>query len=552
MPYSGRLLAGVAVLLMVLALAAGGWLAFSFTQAQQPESRSRPIPTATQPIVLAVLSPIKATQLPRTVTPTALPSATASASALPEAPAVSATPTVTATLPALPTATDTAPPEATNPQYVFPVRGNCAPYGPYHHDYPATDIFCDIGSEFLAPTSGIIDFVNAVDRWDPATNVPADRGGIMLALIGDDGVRYYGSHLMGVADGIEVGMRVEVGQVIGWTGNSGNAASTPPHLHFGISRPTTPDDWETRRGEVPPYEYLKAWERGEMLTPVLPGATAEPAPSATPTTVPAAAPADLAAQLDPLFAQNAGTFGVIVADPASGTQRYARNATTVFPAASLIKIPIAVTIYQAANQGTINLDTELVLDASVIVGGSGSLQYEEPGSTYTVRTLVFRMLAESDNTAANMLINHLGGFAPVNQTMQQVGATQTTLQRYMMDFEARAAGLDNWTSPADMALLLQQLQNGTLPDAAGAQEIVNALTHTINRQKIPAQLPPGVVVAHKTGELPQVEHDVGIVQVPGQPYILVGMSQGLASNASGIGVIATASRVVYDATVSGP
>jgi len=153
--------------------------------------------------------------------------------------------------------------------YTFPVRGARVSYGPSHHDYPATDIFAPPGSLFVAPTSGWIEFVNPVDRWDPATDVPADRGGVMLSLIGDDGVRYYGSHLQAIAQGIEVGARVEVGQLLGYTGSSGNATGTPPHLHFGISRPTTPDDWRTRRGELAPYPYLKAWERGEMVTPDL-------------------------------------------------------------------------------------------------------------------------------------------------------------------------------------------------------------------------------------------------------------------------------------------
>ncbi|NTU81068.1 MAG: peptidoglycan DD-metalloendopeptidase family protein [Chloroflexales bacterium] len=153
--------------------------------------------------------------------------------------------------------------------YVFPIRGARYSYEAYHHDYPAADIFAPAGSEFVAPTSGYVDFVNREDHWAPASDVAADRGGVMLAIVGDDGVRYYGSHLLSIADGIEAGARVAAGQLLGLTGASGNAASTPPHLHFGISRPTTPDDWQTRRGELPPYTYLRAWERGEMLTPDL-------------------------------------------------------------------------------------------------------------------------------------------------------------------------------------------------------------------------------------------------------------------------------------------
>jgi len=140
-------------------------------------------------------------------------------------------------------------------------------YGPYHHDYPATDIFCPIGSEFLATTSGVVDFARFEDKWKPTADVPAERGGLAVAIIGDDGLRYYGSHLSAIADGIAVGVRVQAGDIIGYTGNSGDARTTPPHVHYGISRPTTPDDWKTRRGEIPPYDYLKSWENNEMVTP---------------------------------------------------------------------------------------------------------------------------------------------------------------------------------------------------------------------------------------------------------------------------------------------
>jgi murein DD-endopeptidase MepM/ murein hydrolase activator NlpD len=143
-------------------------------------------------------------------------------------------------------------------------------YGRFHHDYPATDIFCSVGSEFLAVTDGVVDFVSRTDRWDPQVNDGATRGGLAVAIIGADGVRYYGSHLSQVADGIEPGARVTAGQLLGLTGKSGDARTTDPHLHFGISRPTTPDDWQVRRGQIGPYDYLHAWQRGENTTPKLP------------------------------------------------------------------------------------------------------------------------------------------------------------------------------------------------------------------------------------------------------------------------------------------
>ena len=183
----------------------------------------------------------------------------------PQAAAAPARPAPTRT-PARPTPTATAA-----RSYVFPVQQTKkVNYGRYHHDYPAADIFCPIGSSFVAPTDGVVDYVSRVDVWKPSTDDPAVRGGLSVAIIGDDGVRYYGSHLSSVAKGIEPGVRVRAGQLLGYTGKSGDARFVAPHLHFGISHPTTPEDWRVRRGEVSPYPYLRAWQRGESLTPTLP------------------------------------------------------------------------------------------------------------------------------------------------------------------------------------------------------------------------------------------------------------------------------------------
>lgn len=154
--------------------------------------------------------------------------------------------------------------------YTFPLESVAvADYGPGHHDYRATDIFAPVGTRVVAVTSGIVDFVSRKDSYDPDVDDPSLRGGLSVAFIGDDGVRYYGSHLLTVAPGIAPGVRVETGDLLGEVGQSGNAATTAPHLHFGISHPTSPNDWEVRRGEIDPYEYLLAWERGEDITPRL-------------------------------------------------------------------------------------------------------------------------------------------------------------------------------------------------------------------------------------------------------------------------------------------
>jgi murein DD-endopeptidase MepM/ murein hydrolase activator NlpD len=219
-------------------------------------------------------APLPTGTLPPAATFTLLPAAAASSDPTPlptEALPPTATPTVTLT------------PSATRIPfvYVFPVQPQRdVGFSRSGHPYPATDIFAPLGAHFLAVTDGLVDFVSFKDLWDPATDNPADRGGLSVAIIGDDGVRYYGSHLSEIAPGIKPGVRVKAGQLLGLVGATGDAAGRDTHLHFGISPPTYPEDWHSRRGLVDPYPYLLAWKAGASVTPVL--ANLDPIPTPTP------------------------------------------------------------------------------------------------------------------------------------------------------------------------------------------------------------------------------------------------------------------------------
>ena len=160
-----------------------------------------------------------------------------------------------------------APTAHASPIYTFPVQGCTYTYSHYHHDYPATDILTHVGCLFVAPTSGVVDEVNRVDRFTWKTDLGADRGGLSISIIGDDGVRYYGSHLSYISTKIVPGYRVTVGEVMGRTGDSGDARGTTPHLHFGISWPTPANIWWVRRGELYPWKFLDAWKVGKGLSP---------------------------------------------------------------------------------------------------------------------------------------------------------------------------------------------------------------------------------------------------------------------------------------------
>jgi beta-lactamase class A len=117
----------------------------------------------------------------------------------------------------------------------------------------------------------------------------------------------------------------------------------------------------------------------------------------------------------------------------------------------------------------------------------------------------------------------------------------------MLDTAAAKAGRDNLTTAADTLLLLRAIERGQLTGAEPAQELLDAMRQNVEHSKLPALLPPDVVVAHKTGVLDRIEHDAGIVNLPdGRRYLIVVLSKDLPNNQRGIDAIAQVSKIVYD------
>jgi murein DD-endopeptidase MepM/ murein hydrolase activator NlpD len=147
-------------------------------------------------------------------------------------------------------------------RYVFPVRASNVAFHPTHAKYPATDIFADCGQPVVATTSGVVLETSLVDKYVAGSPDGPYNGGLSVSLLGDDGVRYYGSHLSKVQAGIKAGVRVTAGQRLGNVGHTGNASGVC-HLHFGISPPCAKvGDWKVRRGVIWPATFLTSWREG--------------------------------------------------------------------------------------------------------------------------------------------------------------------------------------------------------------------------------------------------------------------------------------------------
>lgn len=252
---------------------------------------------------------------------------------------------------------------------------------------------------------------------------------------------------------------------------------------------------------------------------------------------------ELRRTIEAMLAEYTGRFAVVIVHPPTGG-RLDINRDMIFPSASMIKVPIMYEIMRQAATGRLSLDEFLTVTADVRTDG-GILQELRPDITMTIRELVTLMTVLSDNTATNMLIDRIG-MASVNHTMADLGLTATVLRRRMMDFAAARAGNENETSAADLALLFEIILNSTGLPRTHSTWMLDILKRQQIQDKLPFYLPEETVLAHKTGTLTGVEHDGGILFLPGGPYIICVLSSGLAANYRGLQLGARIGKAVYD------
>ena len=196
--------------------------------------------------------------------------------------------------------------------------------------------------------------------------------------------------------------------------------------------------------------------------------------------------------------------------------RVAVNEDEVFPAASLVKLPILIVALRAAESGALNLLERVTLTRDDQAGGSGVLGDLLPGATLTVHDLLRLMIVVSDNTATNMVLARLGGPDVVNNFLSQrslsvtrvLGPLQAPPERRSA---AQRAGGRAQTTAAEMNSILLGLQRGDYLSLSSRNLALNFLAAQQVNDVIPRYLAPAFTVAHKTGELPGIRHDAGLV-----------------------------------------
>jgi len=235
---------------------------------------------------------------------------------------------------------------------------------------------------------------------------------------------------------------------------------------------------------------------------------------------------------------------------ADGRELLAIDADRPVPAASVLKILILVEAQAQALAGTFRwTDGHTLLDTD-IVGGTGSFQREPRGSGWTYLQYARRMIAESDNTAANILLRRLG-MENLNRRAAALGMMSTRFEREFMDFDAERRGRENRTTAREMGQLMRAILRREILTPEACDEMVAMLERT-SRGRIASGVPREIAVGHKSGTLAGCRHDVGWVRVPGRPYVLSVFLDNVYERPAGeedrgIAALDAMGRIVFDA-----
>jgi beta-lactamase class A len=195
------------------------------------------------------------------------------------------------------------------------------------------------------------------------------------------------------------------------------------------------------------------------------------------------------------------------------------NGSSVFSAASMIKVPVLVAFFQDVDAGKIRLDELLTLKQELIGGGSGDMQYKPVGTKFTALETATKMIVISDNTATNMLIARMGGAAALNQRFQSWGMSATEIRNLLPDLSGT-----NTTSPRDLGQLMALVNQGDLMSLRSRDRLLEIMRRTKTKTLLPRGLGQGATIAHKTGDIGSMVGDVGLVDMPnGKRYIGVAM-----------------------------
>lgn len=226
------------------------------------------------------------------------------------------------------------------------------------------------------------------------------------------------------------------------------------------------------------------------------------------------------------------------------------NSNTLFPAASIIKIPVMIAAFEKISKGQVQRDKKVIITKKDVIGGSGILYKQRNhavGEERSILDLITLMIILSDNMATNKIVRIISRNY-VNYICTKYGLYNTKMNRMILDFAARNRGRENWTTPKDMGKALEMIHYNKVCNGNISREMMSILLQQKIKSRLPRLLPAGTPVAHKTGTENSIVGDVGIIFSPKGPYLCCILIKGFPINKSGKAKrqIAELSKIIYD------
>jgi beta-lactamase class A len=234
------------------------------------------------------------------------------------------------------------------------------------------------------------------------------------------------------------------------------------------------------------------------------------------------------------------------------------DADEAFHAASTMKVPVLIELFRQVREGKLKLDDPLPIrnefhslaDGSVYTldaaDDSETELYKAVGKTRTLRELSELMITVSSNLATNLLIEKLG-VENIRATVRSLHADGMNVLRGVEDGKAFAKGLNNTTTARGLQQLMDAIAHGEAVDRESSKQMVEILERQTLNEGIPAGLPHGTRVAHKTGQITKIHNDAAIVFAP-KPFVLVILIRGIADQKESAALMADITRQIYQAT----
>lgn len=257
-------------------------------------------------------------------------------------------------------------------------------------------------------------------------------------------------------------------------------------------------------------------------------------------------------------------------------ERFDLNEDALFPLASVVKVPILVALYAEARAGRIDLRERVAYRRADAVAGSGVLQHLDDGVAPTLRDLAVLMIISSDNTATDLVLERVSK-PVVERAMVDLGLTSIRvpmgIHEMLCDLVDLTPGegrrdpeelrrrlrvsygsggrsvvpeLGDRGTPRDLCRIFELLERREILDADACDAILDICKRQQASSRLPARLPQGTVVAHKTGSIRGVRNDVGIVYGPAGPYAIALLSRGLSDGELGTRTLADISLAIYE------